>query len=113
MKQSEIASKGQSVSCMPILFFHLQITKSDIRPHEKWAVSQVIADGHFNLLRGLCGYVWVNIITISPVKVERELNTVLTSSKSIGKLPLLVITTKFLFIQLQNLVFCLLNKNLS
>ena len=30
-------------------FLNLQITRSDIRPHIKWAVSLVIAYGHFNL----------------------------------------------------------------
>ena len=44
-------------------FLNLQITRSDIRPHIKWAVSLVICIyGHFNFPRGLCGYVWVNIL---------------------------------------------------
>ena len=30
-------------------FLDLQITRSDIRPHINWAVSLVIAHGHFNL----------------------------------------------------------------
>ena len=30
-------------------FLCLHITKLDIRPQVKWAVSLVIADGHFNL----------------------------------------------------------------
>ena len=52
---------------MTILFQNLQITRSDIRPHIKWAVSLVTAYGHFNLPQGgLCGYVWVNILTLSP-----------------------------------------------
>ena len=38
-------------------FLCLQIARSDIRPQVKWAVSLVIADGHFNLLGGLCGYI--------------------------------------------------------
>ena len=37
------------MSCMTILFLNLQITRSDIRPHTKLAVSLVIAYGHFNL----------------------------------------------------------------
>ena len=41
---------------MTILFLNLQIVRSDIRPHIKWAVSLVIAYGHFNLPRGI---VWV------------------------------------------------------
>ena len=63
---------GQSVSCMTILFLNLQITRSDIRPYIKWAVSRVIAYGHFNLPRGLCGYVWVNMLTLSPPRVQRN-----------------------------------------
>ena len=38
-------------------FLNLQTTISDIRPHIKSAVSLVIAYGHFDLPRGLCGYV--------------------------------------------------------
>ena len=34
------------------IFLNLQITRSDIRPHTKWAVSLVIAYGHFNLPQG-------------------------------------------------------------
>ena len=30
-------------------FLNMQITRSDIRPHKKWAVSLVIAYGHLNL----------------------------------------------------------------
>ena len=37
-------------------FPNLQFTRSDIRPHIKWAVSLVIAYGHFNLPQG---FVWV------------------------------------------------------
>ena len=37
-------------------FLRLQITRSGIRPHQKWAVSLVIAYGHFNLP---WGFVWV------------------------------------------------------
>ena len=50
------SQQGHSVSCMTILFLNLQITRSDIRPHIKWAVSLVIAYGHFNLPQG---FVWV------------------------------------------------------
>ena len=41
---------------MTILFLNLQITRSDIRPHIKWAVSLVIAHGHVYLPQG---FVWV------------------------------------------------------
>ena len=36
------------MSCMTILFLNLQITRCFIRPHIKWAISLVIAYGHFN-----------------------------------------------------------------
>ena len=40
---------------MTILFLNLQkITRSDIRPHIKWAVSLLIAYGHFNLPQEVC-----------------------------------------------------------
>ena len=45
------------------LFLSLQITKADIRPQVKWAVNLAIADSHFNLPQG---FVWVNILTLSP-----------------------------------------------
>ena len=48
------------------LFLCVQITRSDIRTRVKWAVSLVIADGHLIFLRGLCGYAWANIVTLSP-----------------------------------------------
>ena len=50
------SQKGHSVSCMTIPFLTLQMTRADIRPHIQWAVSLVIADGHFNLPQG---FVWV------------------------------------------------------
>ena len=37
-------------------FLCLQITKSDIRPQVKWAVSLVIAAGYFNIRQG---FVWI------------------------------------------------------
>ena len=63
------SQQGHSVSCVTILLlnFHLPITRSDIRPHIKWAVSLVIAYGHFNLSPG---FVWVNILTLSPLREE-------------------------------------------
>ena len=55
-------NKSLSLSlCMTIPFLKLQITRSDTRPHIKWAVSLVIAYGQFNFPRGLCGYIWDNI----------------------------------------------------
>ena len=44
--------------------------KSDIRPYIKWAVSLVIFTSIF--LRGLCGYIWVNILTLSPQDFRRS-----------------------------------------
>ena len=50
-----------------MLFRNLQITRSEIRPHIKWAVSLVVAYGHFILPQGFaCVYVWANILTLSP-----------------------------------------------
>ena len=47
-------------------FQNLQITRSDIRPHIKWAVSLVTAYGPLIFLRGLCG---VNMLTQLPPRV--------------------------------------------
>ena len=61
---------GHLMSCMTILFINLQISKSDIRPHIKWAISLVILHMVTSIyLWGLCGYVWVNILTLSPQRV--------------------------------------------
>ena len=43
-------------------FLNLKITRWDIWPHIKWAVSLVTTYGQLNLPQGLCGYVWVNIL---------------------------------------------------
>ena len=65
--------------CMTILFFlNLEITRSDIRPHIKWAVSLVITYGHFNLPQG---FVWALLMIILT-----NTNT-LTKSLIINKLP--------------------------
>ena len=49
-----------AVRTFSIMYDHtclnLQIAKSDIRSHIKWAVSLVIAYGYFNLFEG---FVWV------------------------------------------------------
>ena len=55
------------MSCNTILFLNLQITRSDIRQHIKWAISLVFVYGHFKLPQGL---VWVNKLTLWPVRVE-------------------------------------------
>ena len=45
----------------------VQISRSDIRPHIKWAVSLVILHMITSIfLQALCGYIWVNILTLSP-----------------------------------------------
>ena len=45
----------------------VQISRSDIRPHIKWAVSLVILHMVTSIfLWALCGYIWVNILTLSP-----------------------------------------------
>ena len=61
---------------MTILCLNLQITRSDIRPHTKWAVSLVIAYGHFIFLGGLCGYVWVTVLTLSPQRENLKFGSV-------------------------------------
>ena len=63
------------MSCMTILFPNLQITRSDIRPHIKWADSLVIVCGHFNLPQGFVWVCMVNILTISlPSGRKRQKN---------------------------------------
>ena len=56
------------MSCMTIFFYkQVLISRSDIRPHIKWAVSLVILHMVTSIfLHGLCGYIWVNILTLSP-----------------------------------------------
>ena len=49
-------SKGIWCHVLSSLFLNLQVTRSDVRPHIKWAVNLVIAYGHFNLPQG---FVWV------------------------------------------------------
>ena len=45
----------------------VQIRRLDIRPHIKWAVKLVILHMVTSIfLRALCGYIWVNTLTLSP-----------------------------------------------
>ena len=45
----------------------VQIIRSDIRPHMKWAVSLVILHMITSIfLQALCEYIWINILTLSP-----------------------------------------------
>ena len=60
---------GHSVSCLTISCQNLQITRSNIRPHKKWAISLVLAGGHLIFLMGLSECVWSNILTLSPERV--------------------------------------------
>ena len=50
------SQKGHSVSCMTILVINFHVTRSDTRTHIKWAVSLVIAYGHFDIPHG---FAWV------------------------------------------------------
>ena len=51
----------------PTFYKRVQISRSDMRPHIKWAVSLVILHMITSIfLRALCGYIWVNILTLSP-----------------------------------------------
>ena len=50
-----------------IFYKQVQISRSDIRPHIKWAVSLVMLHMVTSIfLQGLCGYIWVNTLTLSP-----------------------------------------------
>ena len=59
----------------PCSFLCLQIAWSDIRPHVIWPVSLVIADGYSIFIRGMCAYVWVNILTLSPPRAPTDIVT--------------------------------------
>ena len=49
----------------------VQISRSDIRQHIKWTVSLVILHMVTSIfLRALCGYIRVNILTLSPRGVK-------------------------------------------
>ena len=55
-----------------IFYTQVQISRSDIRPHIKWAVSLVILHMVTSIfLQGLCGYIWVNILTLLPQRAEK------------------------------------------
>ena len=69
---------GKDIRCHvhPYSFLWLQVTRSDIRPHVKWTVRLLTADSPLISLRGLCGYLWVNRLTLSPLRVV-ALNVIL------------------------------------
>ena len=78
-----------------IFYKQVQITRSDIRPHIKWAVSLVILHMVTSIfLQGLCGYIWVNILTLSP---QRPYNIVVSFKlkcvKCVTRKPLIWIPT--------------------
>ena len=59
-----------------IFYKQVQISRSDIRPHIKWAVSPVILHMVTSIfLQGLCGYIWVNILTLSPQRATYKVPT--------------------------------------
>ena len=66
-------SKDIPIRCYVWPYFS-KLANHQIRHRATHKVSLVIAYGHFNLPQGLCGYVWVNILTLSPprwcIKVE-------------------------------------------
>ena len=61
----------KAIRCLDHTFLNLQTTRSDIMPHIKWAVSLVIAYGHFDVPQGFvdngyCVYmVHLNILNYS------------------------------------------------
>ena len=61
-----------SVRTFGVMYDHtfykqVHISRSHIRPHIKWAVSLVILHMVTSIfLQALCGYIWVNILTLSP-----------------------------------------------
>ena len=69
-------SKNILVSCMTLLFSVL--ANHQIRhktTHVKWAVSLAIVDCQLTFPRDLCGYVWVNILTLSTWRVSEYRET--------------------------------------
>ena len=58
----------KDIQCHDHTFYkQVQISRSDIRPHINWVVSLVILHMVTSIfLRALCGYIWVNILTLSP-----------------------------------------------
>ena len=69
-------SKDIQCHVRPQSFLCLQITRSDWHQatHVKWAVRRMTADGQLIFLTDLCWYVWVNIITLSPPRVHKNVS---------------------------------------
>ena len=64
---------GHSVSCMIIHFFS-KLANHQIRHQATHQVDGQLGDCIWSVtlifLRGLCGYIWVNILTLSPLRAE-------------------------------------------
>ena len=77
-----------------IFYTQVQISRSDIRPHIKWAVSLVILHMVTSIfLQGLCEYIWVNILTLLPqrayfidIQTSKELIQMDINKMSINKM---------------------------
>ena len=58
------------MSCMIMLFLNVQITGSDIRPAtHKVGCQPGDCTWSLDSSSGVCGYVWANILTFSPLSV--------------------------------------------
>ena len=67
-----ISLRPFGIVCDHTLFYACKSQNQNIGPHVKRAVSLVIVDGHVIFLRGLFGYVWVNLVTLSPPKGQED-----------------------------------------
>ena len=69
-------SKDIRCHVWPYAFLCLQITSKEIGPQTWWAVSLVLAGCHFNLPQSFVWVLWVNILTLSPLRVwvDKEKN---------------------------------------
>ena len=57
------SQEGHWASCTTLFSFKFHIIRSETRQHIKWDISLVIADGHFDLLQGVCAGKHTHIIT--------------------------------------------------
>ena len=63
-----------------IFYKQVQISRSDIKPHIKWAVSLVMLHMVTSIfLQGLCGYIWVNILTLSNQRGTKYQSTLMNN----------------------------------
>ena len=88
----------------------VQISRSDIRQHIKWAVSLVILHMVTSIfLRDLCGYIWANILTLSPRGDETRLpvhGTEVSTFSTFSKIPRWRHIGSFVFIKLRGVTDC-------